>query len=164
MARADLLRSDGRGLLVVATLALAAQSAAAALCGVPSPSHPTVGAALRDGSCTTVQLAPGTYPENVVVARDVALEGAGSGLSIVAGAVEVTGATSDVTLARLTIDGTSAAVAGCWPSLLRTSSGARLAADDDIAVTNSGIANGGCRLFTDDFESAGTLGWSARQP
>lgn len=164
MARADLLPRDGRGLLVVATLALAAQSAAAALCGVPSVSHPTVGAAVRDLSCTTIQLAAGTYPENVVVARDVAIAGAGASLSIVAGAIEVSGAATDAALARLALDGGAAGVAGCWPALLSATAGARLVADDDVAVTNSGVALGGCRLFADSFESGGTLAWSMRLP
>lgn len=164
MARADPLRRGGRGPLVVAALALAARAAAAALCGVPSVSHPTVAAALRDVACTTIQLAAGTYPENVAVARDVAIEGAGASLSIVAGAVAVSGAATDATLARLALDGTAAGVAGCWPAVLSATDGARLAADDDVAVTNSGIALGGCRLFADGFESGGTLAWSLRQP
>ncbi len=135
-----------------------------ATCGVPSAGHPTVGAAVRDAACTTIQLAAGSYLENVVVNRDLGIEGAGSGLSIVAGAVEIAGAASDVTLAGLSIDGTAAGVAGCWPSLLRTTGGARLAAGDDVLVTHSGLSNGGCRLFADGFESGGTLAWSLRQP
>lgn len=145
-------------------VALWSQSAAASLCSVPTISHPTLGAAVRDVACTTIQLAAGSYPENVVVTRDVAIVGAGSGLSTVAGALEVSGVASDVTLARLAIDGTAASVAGCWTSLLRTTGGARLGADDDVVVTSSGLTNGACRLFIDGFESAGTLAWSTRFP
>jgi len=123
-----------------------------------------MGAAVRDVACTTIQLAAGSYPENVVVARDVAVEGAGSGPSIVTGAIEVSGAASDVTLAGLSLDGTAAGVAGCWTSLLRTTGGARLESIEDVRVTNSGISSGPCRLFADGFESAGMLAWSNRAP
>ena len=148
------------GLLV----ALWAQSAAASPCSVPTIAHPTLGAAVRDVACTTIQLAVGSFPENVVLARDLAIEGAGSGLSLVAGPIEIVGAGSDVTLAGLSLDGTAAGVAGCWPSLLRTTGGARLEASEDVGVTNSGISSGACRLFADGFESAGMLAWSDRVP
>lgn len=148
------------GLLV----ALWAQSAAASPCSVPTIAHPTLGAAVRDFACTTIQLAAGSYPENVVVARDLAIAGAGAGLSLVAGPVEIVGAGSDVTLAGLSLDGTPAGVAGCWTSLLRATGGARVTADDDVAVANSGLANGPCRIFVDGFESAGMLAWSDRAP
>lgn len=148
------------GLLV----ALWAQRAAASPCSVPTIAHPTLGAAVRDVACTTIQLAAGTLAENVFLARDLAIEGAGSGLSTVAGALEVSGPASDVTLAGLSLDGTAAGVAGCWTSLLRTTGGARLAASDDVSVTNSGISSGACRLFVDGFESAGMLAWSDRAP
>ncbi len=136
----------------------------AAVCTVPSVSYPTVGAAVRDGACATIQLAAGSYEENVAVSRDLELTGAGAELSIVAGALSVSGATTDVTFAGLSLDGTAAGVAGCWTSLLATSGGARLAANDDVVVSNSGIANGPCRLFADGFESAAALAWSATTP
>ena len=155
----------GRGARLSGLLAaLWSQSAAAAPCTVPTIAHPTLGAAVRDVACTTIQLAAGTFAENVVVARDLAIEGAGSGLSIVAGPIEIVGAASDVTLAGLSLDGTAAGVAGCWPSLLRATGGARLEASDDVGVTNSGISSGACRLFVDGFESAGMLAWSDRVP
>lgn len=152
----------GRVFLLLAALSPAMLSGAT--CSVPSAGHPTIGAAVRDAACTTIQLAAGSYPENVVVNRDLGFEGAGSGLSIVAGAVEAAGAASDVTLARLAVDGTAAGVAGCWPSLLVTTGGARLSVDDDVAVTNSGLASGLCRLFADGFESGNLLAWSSAAP
>ena len=141
-----------------------ARSSSAAVCDVPSASHPTVGAALRDAFCTTIQLAAGVFEENVAVERDVILQGAGSGASVLAGHLAVTGATTDAQLSGLGIDGTAAGVAGCWPSVLSSTGGARLDSSDDVVVTNSGIPNGGCRLFADGFESGGTLAWSLRQP
>lgn len=138
--------------------------AAAITCPVPETGHPTIGAAVRDAACTTIQLAAGTFAENIVLAHDVVIEGAGSSLSMVAGAVEVAGAGTDVMLAGLSIDGTSAGVAGCWPSLLATTGGAHVAADDDVLVSNSGLASGACRLFADGFESGGVLAWSTAAP
>ncbi len=134
----------------------------AAVCTVPTTSHPTVGAALRDGACTTLQLAAGSYEENLVVTRALEVAGAGSGHSILAGALSISGATTEVTLSGLAIDGTAAGVAGCWPSVLFATGGARVAAGDDVVVTNSGIADGPCRLFADGFESGGVLTWSVR--
>jgi hypothetical protein len=136
----------------------------ASTCPVPEASHPTIGAALRDATCTTIELAARAFAENIVVTRDVAIAGAGATASIVAGSMEIAGASTDVSLARLAMDGTGASVAGCWPSLLRTTGGARLTANDDVSVTNSGISTGACRLFADGFESAGVLAWSAASP
>lgn len=157
-------RGWNRRLVVVAMIARFATPAGGSLCNVPSPDHPTADAAVRDVACTTIHLAAGTYAENVTVQRGVAIEGAGSGLSIVAGALEVGGTTTVVGIARLTLDGSAEGVAGCWASLLAASSGAEIHSDDDVAVVNSGIASGPCRIFVDGFESAGALAWSARFP
>ena len=114
--------------------------------------------------CTTIELATGAFAENIVVTREVAIAGAGATASIVAGSMEIAGAATEVSLARMAIDGTASGGAGCWSSLLRTTGGARVTAGDDVAVTNSGIPNGPCRLFADGFESAGTLAWSDQVP
>ena len=164
MVSADLRRRAGRSLAAIAIVALVARPAGAALCTVPSPSHPTADSAARDLACSTIQLAAGTFAENVAVLRDVAIEGAGAGATVVAGGFEVAGSSTDASVARLTIDGTAPGVAGCWASLLIATGGARITADDDVAVANSGLANGPCRLFVDGFESAGPFAWSARFP
>lgn len=140
------------------------QSAVADSCSVPTTAHPTIGAAVRDGACTSIQLAAGNYPENLLLSRDVAIEGVSANMTTLAGTVEAAGVATDVSLARISLDGTAAGVSGCWPSLLQTRAGARLAADEDVEVTNSGIATSPCRLFIDGFESAGTLAWSNRVP
>lgn len=114
--------------------------------------------------CTTIELATGAFAENIVVTREVAIAGAGATASIVAGSMEIAGAATEVSLARMAIDGTAPGVAGCWPSLLRATGGARVTVGDDVAVTNSGILSGSCRLFVDGFESAGMLAWSERAP
>lgn len=152
------------GCCALLLLAFVARPAAAATCNVPAPGHPTLGAAVRDVACTAIQLAAGTFPENLEVGRDLTIAGAGSATSTVAGALAVSGAGTDVILAGVAIDGTAAGVAGCWPSVLSATDGARVDSSSDVVVANSGIPNGACRLFADGFESGGTLAWSLRQP
>lgn len=147
-----------------AAFVLLAAPALPSNCPVPAAGHPTIGAALRDAACTAIQLAAGSYAENVEVSRDVAIAGSGSALSTLEGAVAVSGSATNLTLAALAVEGVSAGVAGCWPSLLVATGGARVVATDDVVVKNSGIANGACRIFNDGFESGGTLAWSATAP
>lgn len=149
---------------LAALLLVVPASLRAAVCPVPSTSYPTLASAIAAPDCDTVQAGPGTYRENLTAARDLTLSGAGSALSILAGVLAVSGAATNVTLAGLAIDGTAGGVAGCWPSVLFTTDGARLDSTSDVLATNSGIASGACRLFADGFESGGTLAWSARQP
>lgn len=133
-------------------------------CAVPSASYPTLGAAVRDGACTLVQLAAGSFPENVVITRDLAVAGAGSAASSLHGNLTVTGAGNDVTLDALRVDGTAAGVAGCWPEILKASGGATITSVVDLRVLNTATGGTACRLFADGFESGGTLAWSARLP
>lgn len=158
------LGANRLGRLICALSTLLPTTLVAATCSVPTPGHPTLGAALRDAACTTVNVAAGTYRENLVVARGVDIAGGGSATTFVAGAVETVGATTYVTLSGLAIDGTGAGVAGCWQSLLAANSGARLSTTSDVRVTNSGVPAGPCRLFADGFESSGVLAWSAASP
>ena len=138
--------------------------ASAITCIVPSGTQPTVGAAVRDITCTTIQLAGGPYPENVFIARDVAIAGAGAAVTLLAGAVEISGIATDVVISGLAIGGTCVGVSGCWQSLLAATGGARFSTSVDVRVTQSGVAVGPCRLFADGFESAGMLAWSNRVP
>lgn len=149
--------------LLLATIVLP-PALVGATCNVPAVGHPTVGAAVRDVACTAIQLAAGTFAENVVVARPVTIGGAGAPATTIAGAVEVTGPATDVAISALAIDGTVAGVAGCWQSLLAVTGGARIQTNADVRVTNSGSPTGPCRLFADGFESAGALAWSNRVP
>ncbi len=138
--------------------------APAGTCDVPAASHPTVGAALRDASCTTIQLGAGSFPENVTVERDLVLQGAGAGTSFLEGYLLVTGATAEVTFAALTIDGTAPGVAGCWRELLSVSGGAEVAPGPDVVVLQTSTGGAACRLFADGFESGGVLAWSGHVP
>jgi len=144
--------------------ATAPQPASAATCDVPSASYPTVGAALREAGCSPIQLATGSFPENVLVERDVALQGAGSDASFLEGYFAATGATVNVTLAALTVDGTASGVAGCWREVLSATGGAQVATGPDVVVLQTSSGGSACRLFADGFESGGVLAWSGHVP
>lgn len=151
-------------LLALATALATAAAAHAATCNVPTTSYPTIGAAARNGACTLVQVAAGSFPEHVDVARDVAIQGAGSGSTVLQGRLWVSGAGNDVTVTALTVDGAATAVAGCWSEILAASGGATLASGADLRVVNTAIYVSACRIFIDGFESGGTLAWSTSAP
>ena len=60
--------------LSTSLLLVGAAAVAAVTCNVPG-SHATIQAAVDDPSCDTIQVAPGAYPENVVVDRTVEILG-----------------------------------------------------------------------------------------
>jgi hypothetical protein len=66
------------------TVIALAQPAAAATCAVPA-GYATIAAALADPGCATIQVAAGTYYENLVVSHSLTLEGAGQGATIIDG-------------------------------------------------------------------------------
>jgi len=149
---------------VVAVL-FAAGAARADTCNVPTFTHPTLGAAARDVGCTLVQLATGSFPENVEITRGLAIQGAGSAATLFQGYFLVSGAGNDVILNGLLVDGTAAGVAGCWGEILKATGGATITSSADVRVVNTAAGGGvGCRLFADGFESGGTLAWSVRVP
>jgi len=140
------------------------ESARAATCDVPSVSYPTVGAALRDGNCTTITLASGVYPENVTVERDVQIQGMSSVETALEGYLAVSGGTTDVTIRALTIDGTATGVAGCWREVLSVVGEAEVTTGPDVRVLQTASGGTACRLFADGFESGGSLAWSTGVP
>ncbi len=73
-------RPGPRPAAVVLVALLNAGSAAAAVCSVPSGPYPTIQAAVDDIGCQTVQVAAGTYTENVAIGRSVFLLGAQAGI------------------------------------------------------------------------------------
>jgi hypothetical protein len=152
------------GTCALGSALVVAGAAWSAVCPVPSAGHPTIDSAVRDPICTTAQLAAGSFAESVAIDRDFALVGAGPAASVVAGPVRVTGSSSDVTISALRVDTTGTGVAGCWPRALEAVAGAELAAGPDVEVLHTAMGSGLCRLFTDGFESGGTLAWSATVP
>ena len=54
----------------------------AATCNVPSGSYPTIQSAAIDASCSTINVAPGVYNENVTVTHSCEINGAQAGNSV----------------------------------------------------------------------------------
>jgi Pectinesterase len=74
--------------LVVVTVGVGSQRAsalAASGCNVPSTAYPTIGAAVVDPACATINVAAGTYTENVIIERNVTIRGDGQATTIVDG-------------------------------------------------------------------------------
>lgn len=69
--------------IAAALLTLGASAAKAAVCTVPSGSYPTIQSAANDSSCNTINVAAGTYTEQVIVNRSLTLTGAGSDTTII---------------------------------------------------------------------------------
>ncbi len=113
-------------------------------CVVPSTTYPTIQSAVNDlFSCPTIQLLPGIYHENVTINRNVTIQGAGAGQTIVDGAYgvgsvfRITGYTT--TLSGLTIrngSGFSGDVSGLDGGGINNYNA-------NLTVTNSTISNNG---------------------
>jgi nitrous oxidase accessory protein NosD len=75
--------------LLVSACALAALGTpvaqAAPPCHVPSTAYPTIQSAINDEPCDTINVAAGTYTENVVIRRSVTIRGADEATTIVDG-------------------------------------------------------------------------------
>lgn len=69
---------------VLAVLLLNNPTARAASCSVPTLGYPTIQSAVDDLACTTINVAPGVYPENVSIARTLTLNGAQAGQPVAA--------------------------------------------------------------------------------
>mgnify|MGYP000927498858 CR=1 FL=1 len=100
-----------RPVLLAALAGALAATAGADVCKVPSASYPTLGAPVRAGSCTSVIVAAGSFPAHFTIARDLAVQGAGSAATLLQVYFFVSGAGNDVTLNGLLVDGTAAGVA-----------------------------------------------------
>ena len=63
--------------LITIILGIGGGTAEAAVCSVPP--YPTIQDAVIASGCSTINVAPGTYPENVMIARPLTLRGAQAG-------------------------------------------------------------------------------------
>lgn len=135
--------------------------AGAAVCTVPSGTHPTIQAAVDDAGCTEVTLAAQTFFESVSVDRSLAISGASTATTIVEGRFEVTGAATAIALSEMTIDAAAPSVAGCFREALDVSGGAQLTGNALVVVNRDGDA---CLIFGDGFESGSTSAWSSATP
>lgn len=91
---------------VAAVLAISGGTAWAAPCTVPG-SHATIQAAVNDVGCDPINVAPGNYPENVVILRSLTLNGAQAGNSYV---TRVSGGPLESTVSGVTTVGSSATI------------------------------------------------------
>jgi hypothetical protein len=66
-------------LVISLLVAAAAPGARGATCAVPTAGYPTIQAAVDDSTCTTINVAPGVYPENVSIQRTLTLNGSQAG-------------------------------------------------------------------------------------
>ncbi len=142
-------------------LLLSSANAFAAVCNVPSGSHPTIQEAVDDLACTEVVIAAGSSAESVVVDRSLVLSGDSSTTTIVEGRFVVTGASTNVALGNLTIDAGAPSTAGCYTLALDVSSGAAVTGINLVVVNADGDA---CVLFADGFESGDTIAWNGTSP
>jgi hypothetical protein len=69
-------------LLIAAALTFHAGPTWAATCAVPSLTYPTIQSAVDDPTCTTINVAPGLYNENVTINRSLTLNGAQAGQTV----------------------------------------------------------------------------------
>jgi pectin methylesterase-like acyl-CoA thioesterase len=135
--------------------------AAAAVCTVPSPSHPTIQAAVDDVACTEIVVAAGTYVESVEIQRSLSMTGDSASTTVIEGRVSATGAGVELTLDELKVDAGASSVAGCFPIAVEIDGGAALTSNNLIAVNADGDA---CLIFRDGFETGGTGAWSGTSP
>lgn len=145
-----------------AALFLGASVLQGATCSVPSGSYPTIAAALAAPVCDPIQVAAGTFATNLFIVRDVAVNGAGSGATTIAGSVEVSGAATDAALNGLRIDAAAAAIPLCYTSGLDVRAGARTSGVDLVVVRAAPVS--ACLLFGDGFGSGDSSAWSASAP
>lgn len=109
----------GLGGLVIglAALPLGAHAAVSSpACNVPTSTYPTIQSAVNSSSCTTINVAPGIYSENVTIPRPLTLKGAQVGVdargrvaseSIINGdnAANITITANNVTIDGFTLNG-----------------------------------------------------------
>ncbi len=82
-------------LLIAAAFTFHAATTWAATCSVPSLTYPTIQSAVDDPVCTTINVAPGVYPENVTINRSLTLNGAQPGQLV---ATRISGGPGESTL------------------------------------------------------------------
>lgn len=175
-----------RTLVAFATLALAIAlavifggpqtKAAPATCTVPG-THGTIQAAVNDVSCSNINVAPGSYDEQVTVTRsNLTITGTGQDVTTIrpttvtantsslfsgapiAAIVLVDGATG-VTLEELTVDGSVAAPNACAPTYIGVFFRAGSGAISETHVTNIfNPAVAGCQGFLGIFVQSGNGG------
>ena len=145
------------GLCFLVLASICASTASAAECPVPTLPYPSIQAAVDDATCTEITLAAQDFAESVAVSRSLVLGGDSSTTTTIVGQVTVTGATTEVTLQDLKVDG-----GGCFTAGLDVGGGAQVTSQQDVVVVNA--AGGQCPIFTDGFELGASVAWSMTVP
>ena len=115
---------------------------------------PTVQAAVDDAGCTEIVLGAEDFAESATVSRGLTLRGDSSSTTTIVGQVTVSGASVEVTLQDLRVDG-----GGCFTVALDVGDGAEVPSGQGVVVVN---ADGGeCPIFADGFELGATAKWSS---
>lgn len=163
--------------LVVGFTVLSGQTASAATCAVPSISYLTIQSAVNDANCATINVAAGTYNEQVTIARsNVTITGAGSAFTTIMPATVTANSSSlfsgnpiaaivlvdgakGVTIENLAVDGGPAAPNGCAPTYVGIFYRAGSGTISDTHVTNIfNPAVAGCQGFLGIFVQSGNGG------
>jgi pectin methylesterase-like acyl-CoA thioesterase len=157
------MRSVLRYSFALSTLFLFAPAtpAAAAVCTVPSGSHPTIQAAVDDLACTEIVIAAGNYVESVEIDRNLEINGVSSTATVIEGRIMAMGGGVELRLGNLKVDAGATSSAGCFPVAVDIGDGATLTGSDLIAINADGDA---CLLFGDGFESGDTGAWGNTVP
>jgi hypothetical protein len=103
---------------------------------VPSNAYPTIQAAVNDATCATINVAAGTYPEHVTIARNVTIRGVGQDSTVLDGGrsdVVLTIASGTVTFRGVTIQRGSSGIANAGT----------LTVENSTIVDNHGNNGGG---------------------
>lgn len=163
-------------LVLAVTFGGSPTKAALAVCSVPTD-PPTIQSAVNDAGCSTINVAPGSYDEQVTVTRsNLTITGAGQDVTTIrpttvtantsslfsgapiAAIVLVDGATG-VTLEELTVDGSVAAPNACAPTYIGVFFRAGSGAISETHVTNIfNPAVAGCQGFLGIFVQSGNGG------
>src|SRR5262249_43549521 len=144
-------------------------------CPVPNSAYPNIQAAVNDVTCDTINVAAGTYFENVVINRDVTIRGEGQESTIVDGGGNGGGfeiGSDTVTIKGMTIQhgnglgpsdggilnhGTLAVQNSMIDSNFANSEGGGIANFDTLIVQNSTISNNTAFFIGGGIANFGTL-------
>jgi hypothetical protein len=132
--------------LLLVGLWLAPAASGAGACVVPSATYPTIQSAVDDPGCDPINLAAGTFNQNVNLGRSVQINGAGTTSTIIDGTggsvINISGSTPrNVGMTSLTVTGGGGAVAGGGFQVEEATHTLTLT---DVAVTgNVGATEGG---------------------
>ncbi len=135
--------------LVLSALVSGPGPVSAQVCQVPGQ-RASIQAAAKDPACAVVNVAAGIYPESVVVARTVWINGASAASTTILGRIVARGAGTVLDLSNLAVDARGG-TAGCYPHAIPAAAGTLHRPVAVVVRAGPGAANP-CPLFTDGFD------------